>query len=137
MKVHRSFISFLFPVLGLFLLSFWIFTTKEPLTIIGYCILGLSLFLIAFGLYFKFQSYKNVKSGLTSDDELSKRIKRKAAANSFNISIYMWLFIILFLIGEAPKIKIILGLGLLGMVVVFFLYWLYYSKTGISDENKN
>ena len=73
---------------------------------------------------------------MTSDDELSKRIKEKATAKAFNISFYMWLFIILFVNGIEPKGKIIMGFGLLGMALVFFLNWLYYSKAGVSDEKQ-
>ena len=134
---HKSFISFISPVLGLTLLGLWAYMAKEPFDKLGYLIFGLSILLIGFGLYFRIQSYKSTKAGLTSDDELSKRIKEKAAAKAFGISIYMWLFIILFVKGTEPKVKIIMGFGLLGMALVFFLNWLYYSKVGISDENKD
>jgi len=134
---HKSLISFISPALGLTLLGLWVYMSKEPFDTVGYLIFGLSILLIGFGLYFKIQSYKSEKEGLTSDDELSKRIKEKAAAKAFSISIYMWLFIILFLLGIEPRVKIIIGFGLLGMVLIFFLNWFYYSKAGIPDENKN
>ncbi len=134
---HKSFISFISPVLGLTLLGLWAYMAKAPFDKLGYLIFGLSILLISFGLYFRIQSYKSAKAGLTSDDELSKRIREKAAAKAFGISIYMWLFIILFVKGTEPKVKIIMGFGLLGMALVFFLNWLFYSKVGISDENKD
>ena len=134
---HKSLISFICPALGLTLLGLWLYMAKEPFDTIGYFIFGLSILLIGFGLYFKIQSYKSEKAGLASDDELSKRIKEKAAANAFSISIYMWLFVILFLLEIEPRVKIIIGFGLLGMVLIFFLNWFYYSKVGIPDENKD
>ncbi len=134
---HKSLISFILPVLGITLLGLWAYKAKEPFDTVGYLIFGLSILMIGFGLYFKIQSYKSEKAGLTSDDELSKRIREKAASKAFSISIYMWLFAILFLIGIEPKVKIIIGVGLLGMVLVFFINWFYYSKVGISDENKD
>ncbi len=134
---HKSLISFISPVLGLTLLGLWLYMAKEPFDTVGYLIFGLSILLIGFGLYFKIQSYKSEKAGLASDDELSKRIKEKAAANAFSISIYMWLFVILFLLEIEPRVKIIIGFGLLGMVLIFFLNWFYYSKVGIPDENKD
>ena len=69
--------------------------------------------------------------------ELSKRIKEKAAAKAFNFSIYMWTFALLFLIDMGPRVKIIVGLGLLGMGLTFLINWFYLSKVGISDENKD
>lgn len=134
---HKSLISFILPLLGITLLGLWAYKAEEPFDIVGYLIFGLSILMIGFGLYFKIQSYKSEKAGLTSDDELSKRIREKAASKAFSISIYMWLFAILFLIGIEPKIKIIIGIGLLGMVLVFFINWFYYSKVGILDENKD
>ncbi len=134
---YKSLISFISPALGLTLLGLWIFMAKEPFDTIGYLIFGLSILMICLGMYFKIQRYKSEKVGLTSDDELSKRIKEKATAKAFNMSFYMWLFIILFVKDIEPKVKIIMGFGLLGMGLVFFLNWLYYSKVGISDENKN
>ncbi len=134
---HKSLISFLSPAIGITLLGFWVYKAKEPFDTAGYFIFGLSMLMIAFGVYFKIQSYKNEKAGLTSDDELSKRIKEKAAAKAFVISVYMWVFVILFLLGAEPRVKIIIGFGLLGMVLIFFLNWFYYSKVGISNENKN
>jgi|GEM_PF-1943334 len=134
---YKSLISFVSPTLGLTLLGLWIYMAKEPFDTTGYLILGLSVFMICLGIYFKIQSYKNQNLGLASDDELSKRIKEKATSKAFNISFYIWLIIILFVKGIEPKGKIIMGFGLLGMALVFFLNWLYYSKIGISDENKN
>ncbi len=124
----KSIISFISPALGLTLLGLWMYMSKEPFVAIGYLIFGLSIFMICFGIYFKIQSYKSRKIGLTSDDELSKRIKEKATAKAFYYS---------FRHGIEPKVKIIMGFGLRGMALVFFLNWLYYSKVGISDENKN
>lgn len=134
---HKSLVSFISPLLGLALLGLWAYKTSEPFNAMGYLILGLGVFLIGFGLYFKIRSFKSEKAGLTTEDELSKRIKEKAAAKAFSFSIYMWVFVILFLIDMEPRDKIIIGLGLMGMVLIFFLNWLYYSKVGISDENKN
>ncbi|TFG76257.1 MAG: hypothetical protein E4H26_04825 [Flavobacteriales bacterium] len=92
---------------------------------------------IGFGIYFKIQGHKSERAGLTPDDELSKRIKENAAAKAFGISMYLWLLVILFVKGIAPQVKIIMGFGLLGMVLLFFLNWLYYTKVGILDENKD
>ena len=134
---HKSLISFISPTLGIMLLGLWAYMAKEPFNTIGYLIFGLSILMIGFGLYFKIQRFNSEKSGLTADDELSKRIREKAAAKAFSYSIYMWVFAILFLIDMEPRDKIIIGLGLMGMGLIFFLNWLYYSKVGVSDEDKD
>ena len=132
---NKSLVSFISPTLGIMLLGLWAYLAKEPFNIMGYLIFGLSILMIGFGLYFKVQRFINEKSGLNPDDELSKRIKEKAAAKAFGFSIYMWVFILLFLVEMEPRDKVIIGLGLIGMGLIFFLNWLYYSKTGISDED--
>lgn len=110
---------------------------EEPFSTVGYLIFGLSVLLIGFGLYFNIQRFKSEKLGLTSDDELSKRIMEKAAARAFIVSIYMWATFIVFFTGIGPRGKIIMGIGLIGMGLVFFLNWFYYSKIGVTDEDKN
>jgi len=134
---YKSILSFISPTLGIILLGLWVYMAKEPFNTIGYLIFGLSILMIGFGLYFRLQRFNNEKSGLNPDDELSKKIKEKAGSKAFSFSIYMWVFIILFLIDMEPRDKIIIGLGILGMGFIFFLNWLYYTKVGISDENKN
>jgi len=134
---HKLLASFISSILVLLLLGLWVYMAKEPFNTVGYLIFGLSVLLIGFGLYFIIQRFKSEKLGLTSDDELSKRIMDKAAAKAFIVSIYMWASFLIFFTGMGPRGKIIIGLGLIGMGLVFFLIWLYYSKIGISDENKN
>ena len=134
---YKSFIPFISSILGLALMGLWIFLAKEPLNSVGYLILGISIFLIALGIYFKVQRFRNEKSGLKADDELSERIKEKATSKAFYISFYIWFFIILFVKRIDPEIKIIMGFGLLSMGLAFFINWLYYSKVGIANENKN
>jgi hypothetical protein len=134
---HKSLISFISPTVGLVLLGFWVLNSEKSFDMPGYLILGISILLIGLGLYFRVQGFQNARLGLSSDDELSYRMKEKAAAKAFLYSVYMWLFAILFIFDLEPREKIIIGFGLLGMILIFFLNWLYYSKVGISDEDQN
>lgn len=133
---NKTLFSFI-PLLGIIaLIAFWVFKATKPFNIETYFVLGLVALIIGISLYFKITSYKSEKAGLTAEDELSKRVKEKSAAKAFNWSIYMWLFI-LFLVDMEPRENIIIGLGIIGMGLIFFLNWLYLSKEGISDENKD
>ena len=90
MKIkYKLLIKFISPALGLILLGLWVQMAEEPFNTIGCLIIGLSVFMICLGIYFKIQSYKNQKVGLTSEDEFSKRIKEKATSKAFNISFYI------------------------------------------------
>lgn len=135
--ISKNTIFSFIPLLGIIaLITFWIFKTTKPFNTEAYIVLGLVTVIIGISLYFKIINYKSEKAGLTAEDELSKRVKEKSAAKTFNWSIYMWLFII-FLVDMEPREKIIIGLGIVGMGLIFFLNWLYLSKAGIADENKD
>lgn len=62
--------------------------SKAPFNTVNYLIFGLSIPIFGFGLYFKIQRFNSEKPGLNPDDELSKRIKEKAASKAFSLSIY-------------------------------------------------
>ena len=134
---HKSLFSFISLTGVIALLGLWYIKHKEPFDTLAYGIFGLVILIVGFRLYFTINSFKSEKAGLTSEDELSKRIKEKAAAKAFKFSIYMWAFVVLFLADIGPRAKIIVGLGLMGMGLIFLLTWFYLSKVGISDENKD
>jgi hypothetical protein len=132
----KSLFSFI-PFLGIIgLMAFWLFKTTKTLDTETYFILGLVLLILAISLYFKITSYNSEKAGLTGEDELSIRVKEKSTSKSFYWSIYMWVFVLIFVEMESRN-KIIIGLGIIGMGLIFFLNWFYHSKVGVYDENKN
>jgi hypothetical protein len=138
MKTKRNLLISFISLAGVItLLGMWVYKTNMPFDTLGYMIFGSVILIIALSLYFKINSFKSEKVGLTAQDELSKGIKEKAAAKSFNFSIYMWIFGILFLVDIGPRAKIVVGLGVIVMALFFLTTWLYLSKVGISDENKN
>lgn len=117
------------------LLSYWAYETEKSFNTLAYVIFGAAILIIGLGLYFKVNNFKSEKAGLTPEDELSKRIKEKAGAMAFKFSIFMWVFGVLFFVDMGPQAKIVVGLGVLGMGLVFFATWLYLSKVGISDDD--
>ncbi len=119
------------------LLINWILQSKEPFHPLEWLTVGLVALIVAFILYMAVDTYRSAKVGLTTEDEFSKSIKEKAAAKAFQFSVYMWTFIILFVKDMSPQSKIILGLGLIAMGVVFLINWFRFSKIGISDDNKD
>jgi len=68
------------------------------------------------------------------DDELSKKLLQKASSLSYYISIYLWLVLMYF----SDRIKLeahsIMGLGILGMAITFFLSWLGLKIFGLKNE---
>ena len=113
----------------------WVYGSKEPLAPWTYAIFGLMALVIGLSLYFASTEVKNEKAGLPANDEFSKRIKEKAGATAFSISIFMWTFGAMFLVDTGIRADLVIGLGILGMGLIFLGSWLYYSRTGLEDDH--
>lgn len=126
-----------FILVGLvsYAVALWFYNTKTSLDISEYIIAAFVLIVVIFSLVVGVKKLKDMKKGYPSDDELSVRIKQKAAANSFLYSFYLWLGIMLFFNDEALRSSIPVGLGILGMGTLFIGFWIYYSKNGLDSKN--
>jgi len=126
-----------FILVGLvsYAVALWFYNTKTSLDISEYIIAAFVLIVVIFSLVVGVKKLKDMKKGYPSDDELSVRIKQKAAANSFLYSFYLWLGIMLFFNDEVLRSSIPVGLGILGMGILFIGFWIYYSKNGLDSKN--
>jgi len=113
----------------------WLYSTKADITTFDLlAVVGLGV-IVMLTIVVGLKRLKDQQQGLTVDDELSKRIKERAAAHSFIGSIYIWtLLLLLFGDGEVPA-EMLIGAGILGMALLFFGMWFYHSKKGIISEN--
>ena len=111
----------------------WAYSTMEPLGTFEIAIAVLVALIVIFSLVIGMKRIKDEKKGLTPEDELSKSIKQKAAATAFMYSFYLWTAIILFMVDTKHSIEIPIGIGIMGMGLLFIGFWIYYSKTGIDN----
>lgn len=120
-----------------FALGMGIYAMSEKLSSFEYFVAGLVIAVVIFSIIIGRKKLRDEKKGLPADDELSKRIKEKAAAKAFYISFYLWVFVIIF----APIVKvdheISIGFGLMGMALLFMIFWIDYSKKGLGNEDQN
>jgi len=116
-----------------FTVVFWLYSTMENIGTLEYSVAGLVLVVVSISVGAAMKRIKAEKKGLTIEDELSRRIRQKAAANAFALSFYLWTLIAIFSINS--NIGVVIPIGVLGMGLIFVGYWIYYSKTGIKDEN--
>jgi hypothetical protein len=58
----------------------------------------------------------------------------KAASLSFYVSLFLWLMVVYFQTHSSISIKLLLALGIIGMVVSFTASWLFYTYRGIGHE---
>lgn len=126
-----------FILVGLvsYAVALWFYNTKTSLDTSEYIIAAFVLIVVIFSLVVGVKKLQDMKKGYPSDDELSVRIKQKAAAKSFLYSFYLWLGIMLFFNDEVLRSSIPVGLGILGMGILFIGFWIYYSKNGLDSKN--
>ena len=137
MKSNKTKTSLLVVLAGTvtFTMGLWFYSTKEPLGVFEYSVAGGVLVIVLISLWVGLKRMKDEKSGLPVEDELSHRIKEKAAAHAFYFSIYLWTFILLFMRDTSFGMHVPVGFGLIGMALLFMGFWLYYTKTGVGNED--
>ncbi len=118
-----------------FSVALWLYAQSEPLTLTEYAIAALVLLVVIFSFVIGKRRIRDQKRGLPAEDELSQQIKLKAAASAFSGSFYLWMFIAIFAVDSELRPELPVGVGLLGMGVLFVGFWIYYSKTGVRDAN--
>ena len=120
-----------------FSVAFWLYSSMEKPGFFEFAVAGLVLAVVVASFVIGIRRIKDHRKGLVLDDELSHRIKQKAAARAFSFSIYLWTLILLFMGDADLRADIPIGLGILGMGILFLGFWFYYSKKGLSNENQD
>lgn len=115
-----------------FSIALWLYSTKNSLAASEYIIASLVLMVVVFSIAIGVKKIKNIRKGYPSDDELSESIKAKAAAKSYLYSIYMWTGILFFVNNKNLEAETLIGVGILGMGIIFIGFWIYYSRIGTS-----
>ena len=131
-RIYLILVGVLLATIGL-----WVYSTVEPFETWAYAVFAFIALAIGLSLFFVSAEVKSEKAGLPANDEFTKRIKEKAAATAFSISIFMWTFGAMFLVDSGVRADLVIGLGILGMGLIFLVSWFYYSRTGIEDEHQD
>lgn len=78
--------------------------------------------------------YKSFKNREPVEDEYTKKVMRKTASYSFYVSLYLWLFVSYFSEDSGMDTQQIIGLGIVGMAIVFVISWVVVKLTGLRNE---
>jgi peptidoglycan/LPS O-acetylase OafA/YrhL len=84
-----------------------------------------------------FRAVAGIKSSIRHEvveDELSKKIMTKASSLAYYISFYLWLFLMYYSDKTKPEAYSLIGAGISGMAIIFFLSWLFVKFKGIKNE---
>ncbi|MBT8263114.1 MAG: hypothetical protein KJO05_09850 [Bacteroidia bacterium] len=137
MKKTKTSLILLLALTVTFSAGLWLYSTMDELTAFEYTAAGAVFITVIFAVILGLKRLKNEKKGLPADDELSMNIKIKAAASAFTFSIYLWTMMLMFTIDTYIESHILLGMGILGMGLLFVGFWVYYSKKGVDFGDKN
>jgi hypothetical protein len=124
-------------VLAIFVLisiGIWFFLQKSTVSSPELFQIPILIVIIGFGVFIGVSRFKSVRKGEPAEDELSKKLLTKASSFSFYATLY-WLLILMYL---SDRIKLethsILGIGILGMAVLFVLSWIFFKIKGLKDD---
>ena len=89
---------------------------------------------VVFAIIVGVRRFKSLKQGEPAEDEYSKKIMQKTAAYSFYVSLYLWLVVSYFSDGSEMDTQQVIGLGVVGMAIVFVVSWVLVKLLGLRNE---
>jgi hypothetical protein len=132
--MKKVILSLALAILCLILLLYFIVfksgTYSLEIVVVPYLIV-----VFVFGLYMGVSRLLSLRKSEPIDDEMSKKIKMKAASYSYYISLYMWMFMIFFLKDKINLDKDeLIGFGIVCMSFIFIVTWSILKMKGIKSE---
>ena len=128
-------IVLIFVITGLLIITIilWAINAHISGNIQEILMLAVLLVVIGFALYFGWRRIKSYRLKEPLEDELSKKMMIKASSLSYYISIYLWLFIMYVSDKTSLETHSLIGAGILGMAIIFFLSWLGIKLFGLKN----
>lgn len=133
-NMKKELVMILLSAMVIISVILWFTNTSHPINLREIGMYGAVILLVGFALLIAIKRIQAIKSGLKPEDELSKKIVQKAAAMSYYTSLY-W-FLILMYFSDKTKLEshTLIGLGIIGMAVLFAAFWVYYNYKGKFNE---
>jgi hypothetical protein len=124
----------IFVIAVLILISVILWAVNNYGTMSDILEISIVIILVGFAVYLGITRLKSLKRNEPAEDELSKKIMTKASSVSFYITIYMWLFVMYFSDRTTLEAHSIIGAGIAGMALIFFLSWMGIKIFGMKNE---
>jgi len=132
--MKKAVIVFIVAALVLATVGLWIFSSSGNFKPADIASFGIIILVVVFAVFFGVKRLTSAKRGEPPEDELSKKVMRKTSSLSYYISLYLWLAIMYFSDRFNYETHTIIGIGILGMAVVFAVCWLVINFIGIKNE---
>jgi hypothetical protein len=94
---------------------------------------GLLLVVVGFAVFVGLSRLRSRARREPGEDELSRSIMTRASSLAYYISIYLWLFVMYVSDKTTLAADSLVGVGILGMAVVFLFCWLGFKFFGIKN----
>jgi hypothetical protein len=131
--MKRTIIIFVIAAMVLFTLILWALNAKLSGNIQEILMIAISIIVVGFAVYIGLVRVKNSMRKEPLEDELSRKVMTKASSLSYYISIYLWLFIMYISDRTTMHTHTLVGAGILGMAVIFFLCWIGIKIYGLRN----
>jgi len=132
--MKKAVIVFIVAALVLATVGLWIFSSSGNFKPADIASFGIIILVVVFAVFIGVKRLTSAKRGEPPEDELSKKVMRKTSSLSYYISLYLWLAIMYFSDKFNYETHTIIGIGILGMAVVFSVCWIVINFTGIRNE---
>ena len=119
-------------VLGTILL--WMTNSKLTMPVAEIVQFAVIFLIVGFAVYLAINRLRSVRRGEPAEDELSKRILRKASSFSYYASLYLWVAMIF--VSDRIKLDedVLLGAGILGMALIWVVLVIFFKVRGLGNE---
>ena len=98
----------------------------------AYLVFGLIMLILFISAIIYLRRLVDGLKGIPVDDEMSGKISRKAAADSFPHAVSLWvILLIISLISGGPVLSFCLGIS--GMALLYGGFWLFYRMKGLNQ----
>jgi hypothetical protein len=122
--MKRTILIFVISAMVLFTLILWAINAHFSGGIQEIIMIAVSFIIVGFAIFIGFMRMRSVARKEPLEDELSKKVMMKATSLSYYFSIYLWLFIMYISDKTTMHTHTLIGAGILGMAIIFFLSWL-------------
>lgn len=112
----------------------WIAQTELSFDAGTILMIAIPVIILAFAAIRIARGISDAKNQLPGEDELSKLIMHRAGSTAFQLSLFLWL--VIGSIEDRVELEghTIIGVGILGMAILFALSWIYHRYISRSHD---
>jgi len=130
--MKKTIVMFVVAAMVIISIVLWILNAEFTWDTQEILMVGGAFILVGFALFLGISRLRSNLRKEPAEDEFSKKIMTRASSLSYYISLYLWL--VLMYLSDKTRLEChtLIGAGIMGMALVFFLSWVgvKLSRTG-------